>query len=154
MKRWRGWNAAWSRSRRSAPTRCSSAKWWPSRAHRPRICRCFIAVAITASSRRFDILQACGRRRHAPYSPRIEAQQMIRTGEQYRDSIRDGRQVWINGERVKDVTTHPMFKPIVDIRARIHDMAHEAQHAPMITYIAEPGETNAVSTKLPLTLED
>ena len=32
---------------------------------------------------------------------------MIRTGEQYRDSIRDGRQVWINGERVKDVTTHP-----------------------------------------------
>ena len=43
---------------------------------------------------------------------------MIRTGEQYRDSIRDGRQVWINGERVKDVTTHPMFKPIVDIRAR------------------------------------
>jgi aromatic ring hydroxylase len=27
---------------------------------------------------------------------------MIRTGQQYRDSIRDGRQVWINGERVKD----------------------------------------------------
>ena len=24
---------------------------------------------------------------------------MIRTGEQYRDSIRDGREVWINGER-------------------------------------------------------
>jgi hypothetical protein len=24
---------------------------------------------------------------------------MIRMGEQYRDSIRDGRQVWINGER-------------------------------------------------------
>ena len=24
---------------------------------------------------------------------------MIRTGEQYRDSLRDGREVWINGER-------------------------------------------------------
>ena len=32
---------------------------------------------------------------------------MIRTGEQYRDSIRDGREVYINGECVKDVTTHP-----------------------------------------------
>ena len=50
---------------------------------------------------------------------------MIRTGEQYRESIRDGREVWINGERVKDVTSHPAFKPIVDIRARIYDMRHE-----------------------------
>ena len=32
---------------------------------------------------------------------------MIRTGEQYRESLRDGREVWINGERVKDVTRHP-----------------------------------------------
>ena len=39
---------------------------------------------------------------------------MIRTGEQYRESLRDGRQVWINGEKVKDVPTHPAFKPIVD----------------------------------------
>ncbi|MGI9465063.1 MAG: 4-hydroxyphenylacetate 3-hydroxylase N-terminal domain-containing protein, partial [Aestuariivirgaceae bacterium] len=32
---------------------------------------------------------------------------MIRTGDQYRESIRDGRDVWINGEKVRDVTTHP-----------------------------------------------
>ena len=51
---------------------------------------------------------------------------MIRTGAQHRNLIRDGRQVWINGERVKDVTTHPMFRPLVDVRARIYDM----QHAP------------------------
>src|SRR5690242_20281521 len=51
---------------------------------------------------------------------------MIRTGDEYRESIRDGREVWIAGERVHDVTTHPMFKPIVDARARIYDMAHEA----------------------------
>jgi aromatic ring hydroxylase len=29
---------------------------------------------------------------------------MLRTGNQYRESIRDGRAVWIDGERVKDVT--------------------------------------------------
>ena len=50
---------------------------------------------------------------------------MIRNGDEYRDSIRDGREVWMDGEKVKDVTTHPMFKPIVDIRARIYDMQHD-----------------------------
>src|SRR5260370_20478690 len=78
---------------------------------------------------------------------------MIRTGAQYRDSIRDGRAVYINGERVNDVTTHPMFKPLVDIRARIYDMQHEAQHRPAMTY-SEKGEDFAVGLKLPYTQED
>jgi 4-hydroxyphenylacetate 3-monooxygenase len=80
---------------------------------------------------------------------------MIRTGEQYRDSIRDGRQVWINGERVKDVTTHPMFKPIVDIRARIYDMAHEKATQGVMSYVDEKtGERNAIGLKLPYTQQD
>ncbi|WP_244470693.1 4-hydroxyphenylacetate 3-hydroxylase family protein [Microvirga massiliensis] len=78
---------------------------------------------------------------------------MIRTGNQYRDSIRDGRRVWINGERVKDVTTHPMFKPIVDIRARIYDMAHEAKYRDIMTY-EEDGERFAIGLKLPYTQQD
>lgn len=79
---------------------------------------------------------------------------MIRTGEQYRDSIRDGRQVWINGERVRDVTKHPMFKPLVDVRARIHDMAHEARHAATMAYQDETGAPCSTGTKLPLTPQD
>jgi 4-hydroxyphenylacetate 3-monooxygenase len=80
---------------------------------------------------------------------------MIRTGEQYRDSIRDGRQVWINGERVNDVTTHPMFKPIVDIRARIYDMAHEKATQDVMSYVDEKtGERNAIGLKLPYTQQD
>ena len=43
---------------------------------------------------------------------------MIRTGSQYLDSIRDGREIYINGGRVKDVTQHAMMKPLIDIRAR------------------------------------
>ncbi|MDR3535746.1 MAG: 4-hydroxyphenylacetate 3-hydroxylase family protein [Acetobacteraceae bacterium] len=79
---------------------------------------------------------------------------MIRTGQQYRDSIRDGRQVWVAGERVRDVTTHPMFKPLVDIRARIYDMAHEAAFAGTMAYRDASGDTCSVGTKLPLTPED
>jgi 4-hydroxyphenylacetate 3-monooxygenase len=79
---------------------------------------------------------------------------MIRTGQQYRDSIRDGRQVWVNGERVADVTTHPMFKPLVDIRARIYDMQHEPAHAPVMSYRDELGNLSAVGLKLPFTQDD
>lgn len=80
---------------------------------------------------------------------------MLRTGAQYRDSLKDGRQVWINGEKVKDVATHPAFKPIVDIRARIYDMAHEAKHKETMSY-RDPatGEENCIGYKLPHTQED
>ncbi|MBX2836148.1 MAG: 4-hydroxyphenylacetate 3-hydroxylase family protein [Gammaproteobacteria bacterium] len=78
---------------------------------------------------------------------------MIRTGDEYRDSIRDNREVYINGERVHDVTTHPMFKPIVDVRARVYDMQHEAATKDVMT-VEQGGEINAVGNALPITQDD
>lgn len=80
---------------------------------------------------------------------------MIRTGEEYRASIRDEREVWIDGARVTDVTTHPSFKPIVDVRARIYDLAHEPATAEVMSYL-DPGtnEPNAVGLKLPESQQD
>ncbi len=80
---------------------------------------------------------------------------MIRTGDEYRESIRDGREVWINGERVDDVPTHPAFKPLVDIRARIYDLAHEDATRDIMTYAdPETGERCAVGPRLPKTRAD
>ncbi|HUD59960.1 MAG TPA: 4-hydroxyphenylacetate 3-hydroxylase N-terminal domain-containing protein, partial [Acetobacteraceae bacterium] len=80
---------------------------------------------------------------------------MIRTGAQYLDSLRDGRQVWINGERVTDVTTHPSFRPIVSLRARLYDMAHEAQHSAAMSYVDDAsGERCNLALKLPKTQQD
>jgi 4-hydroxyphenylacetate 3-monooxygenase len=78
---------------------------------------------------------------------------MIRTGEQYKDSIRDGREIHINGERVKDVTTHPQFKPLVDIRAQIYDMQHNAATRDVMT-VVEDGEVNAIGNALPYSQDD
>ena len=78
---------------------------------------------------------------------------MIRTAAEYLDSIRDGRQVWINGEKVDDVPTHPMFKPLVDVRARIYDMQHDVATRQVMTY-EEDSETFAVGLKLPRTQGD
>ena len=80
---------------------------------------------------------------------------MIRTGEEYRESIRDGREVWVNGERVEDVPSHPMFQPVVDIRARIYDMAHDpATRDIMTTVDPATDERFAVGLQLPYTRED
>ena len=39
----------------------------------------------------------------------------MRTGAEYRESLRDGRRIWILGEgRVDDVTTHPATRAMVE----------------------------------------
>jgi 4-hydroxyphenylacetate 3-monooxygenase len=78
---------------------------------------------------------------------------MIRTGEEYRDSIRDGREVWINGERVKDVTRHPQTKPLIDIRARIYDMQHDTATRDVMTF-EEKGERFPIGLRLPFEKKD
>ncbi|HUZ84210.1 MAG TPA: 4-hydroxyphenylacetate 3-hydroxylase N-terminal domain-containing protein, partial [Gaiellales bacterium] len=80
---------------------------------------------------------------------------MIRTGAEYLESIRDGREVWVDGERVDDVTTHPAFEPIVGIRARIHDLAHEAATRDVMSYLdADTGERCSTASRLPLSRDD
>jgi 4-hydroxyphenylacetate 3-monooxygenase len=80
---------------------------------------------------------------------------MLRTGDDYRDSVRDGRAVWIEGEKVEDVPNHPAFKPIVDARARIYDLAHEPALREVLT-LADPasGERRLVAHRLPRTPAD
>src|SRR5437867_5304634 len=52
------------------------------------------------------------------------------TGEEFLDSLRGGREVWIYGERVRDVTTHPAFRNPARMLARLYDALHEpAMHA-------------------------
>jgi 4-hydroxyphenylacetate 3-monooxygenase len=74
--------------------------------------------------------------------------EMIRTGAQYREGLRDGREVWIDGERVKDIASHPATKLIVDIRSRMYDMQHEAAYVPTLTY-EEGGARHSIFNRLP-----
>ncbi len=80
---------------------------------------------------------------------------MIRTGVEYRESLMDGREIWIDGERVKDLFSHPAFKPIIDVRARMYDMAHEDHFQEQLTYRdEETDELNTIYHKPPRTRED
>ena len=80
---------------------------------------------------------------------------MLRTGKDYIESLRDSREVWIDGEQVEDVPTHPAFAPVVNVRARIYDLAHEARTRDLLTYAdEETGESCATTSRPPHTRED
>ncbi|XVV06624.1 4-hydroxyphenylacetate 3-hydroxylase family protein [Actinosynnema sp. CA-248983] len=51
------------------------------------------------------------------------------TGQEYLDSLRDGREVYVYGERVDDVTKHPAFRNSARSVAQLYDALHapEAQ---------------------------
>jgi 4-hydroxyphenylacetate 3-monooxygenase len=78
---------------------------------------------------------------------------MLMTGDQYRESLKDGREVYIDGERVKSVPDHKAFKPIVDVRARIYDMAGEDKFKSVMAY-EKDGENFAVAWSPPHTQPD
>ncbi len=51
---------------------------------------------------------------------------MTRTGGEYLASLKDGREVWYDGERVKDLTTHPAFRNTARSIADLYELAHDA----------------------------
>src|SRR5437764_7418521 len=58
-----------------------------------------------------------------------------RTGEQYIEGLKaQEREVWLGGERVRDVTTHPGLAGGVRAIARLYDMQHEAKLREVMTY--------------------
>ena len=57
---------------------------------------------------------------------------MLRTGNEYIASLRDGREVWLGGKRV-DVTTDPRLEPCVEAIAGIYDLQHDPQYRDLLT---------------------
>ena len=62
----------------------------------------------------------------------------MRTGAEYRESLRDGRNVWVMGEgRVEDVTTHPATAAMVDEYVAWYDRHFDGEWQD--TLLTEPG---------------
>ncbi|MHB8574816.1 MAG: 4-hydroxyphenylacetate 3-hydroxylase family protein [Dehalococcoidia bacterium] len=66
------------------------------------------------------------------------------TGRRYIESLRDGREIWIDGKRVDDVPTHPAFKDFVHELARIYDLQYSDEYRDQMTF-ASPDTGNRVS---------
>jgi len=57
----------------------------------------------------------------------------IRRGEEYLESLRDGRRVWLMGQRVEDVTTHPALAGCARSVAAVYDLQHDPAHHDLLT---------------------
>lgn len=78
------------------------------------------------------------------------------TGSEYLESIRDGREVWIYGERVKDVTTHPGFRNSARMVARFYDALHDPEKNEGLIAPTDTGSGGFTHPffKAPYTVED
>jgi 4-hydroxyphenylacetate 3-monooxygenase len=61
------------------------------------------------------------------------------TGAEYLASLRDGREVWIYGERVDDVTVHPAFRNSARSVARLYDALHDPAQRDVLTVPTDTG---------------
>ena len=74
----------------------------------------------------------------------------IRTGAEYRESLRDKRSIYVDGERVTDVTAYPPFQGVIDTIAALYDLQHDPQHQSMLTY-ASPADGQPVGMSFLIT---
>ncbi|GAB2743267.1 4-hydroxyphenylacetate 3-hydroxylase N-terminal domain-containing protein [Salinifilum aidingensis] len=68
-----------------------------------------------------------------------QAQQRPMTGDEYVESLRDGRELWLYGEKVDDVTTHPAFRNPVRMTARLYDALHDPDEQDVLTRPTDTG---------------
>ena len=78
------------------------------------------------------------------------------TGDEYIESLRDDREIWLHGERVKDVTTHPAFRNPVRMTARLYDSMHTGEHVDAVTTPTDTGNGGVTMPffKAPTSAED
>ncbi len=61
------------------------------------------------------------------------------TGAEYLESLRDGREIYIYGERVKDVTVHPAFRNAAASVALLYDALHDDKTRGVLTGPTDTG---------------
>jgi 4-hydroxyphenylacetate 3-monooxygenase len=64
------------------------------------------------------------------------------TSAEYIESLRDNRQIWIYGDRVDDVTTHPAFRNTIRMTARLYDALHDERKPKICTPTDSGGYTH------------
>jgi 4-hydroxyphenylacetate 3-monooxygenase len=76
----------------------------------------------------------------------------VKTGAQHIASLRDGRQVFLDGALVADVTTHPAFCGAVRSAARLYD--HQAANPEAMTFDIGGGRRASLAWLMPRSAEE
>ena len=61
------------------------------------------------------------------------------TGDEYLESLRAPRDIWLYGERVTDLTAHPAFRNPARMLARLYDALHDPAYHEVLTCATDTG---------------
>ncbi|MGH2366171.1 MAG: 4-hydroxyphenylacetate 3-hydroxylase N-terminal domain-containing protein, partial [Chloroflexota bacterium] len=76
------------------------------------------------------------------------------TGKRYIEGLRDGREVWLDGKRIDDVTTHPAFRDMIRALADVYDKQN-GEYRDEMTYLdPESGVRTSLSWLIPTSHEE
>ena len=79
---------------------------------------------------------------------------MIKTGKDHLASLRDGREVWLRGTRVEDVTRHPAFRNSVASSAALYDFQAAPENRELMTFEVDGGRRVNRAWQLPRSLAE
>jgi 4-hydroxyphenylacetate 3-monooxygenase len=77
---------------------------------------------------------------------------LVRSGAEYLQSLKGNRDIYVNGERVSDVVSHPAFKGITQTIAGLYDLAADERNN--MTYTTEDGTVANKIYMIPKSRED
>lgn len=69
---------------------------------------------------------------------------MTRSGQEYLSNLRDGRSIYIDGEKVADVTAHQAFRNVATSVAGLFDFANAPENRELMTFATESGRANRI----------
>ena len=78
----------------------------------------------------------------------------LRDGVAFKESLRDGRAVWVGGRRVEDVTKEPSLGPGIDLIAEMFDAQFDPAYEDVTTYVDEEGNRFGRAWQIPVTQDD
>jgi len=71
------------------------------------------------------------------------------TGQRYIESLRDGREVWLDGKRIEDITTHPAFRDMIQSLAKVYDLQNSTYKDEMTYVDPDSGVRTSLSWLIP-----
>ena len=79
----------------------------------------------------------------------------VRSGEQFLEGLRDDREIWLEGERVEDVTAHPRLARMARTLAGVYDLQHQPETSDLMAFESPAsGDPISLSYMIPQSVND
>ena len=78
----------------------------------------------------------------------------MRTGKEYLASLRDGRTVYVGGELIEDITSHPKTRGYANAIAEYYDLHLDPKNQDIATFVDSDGNRQSMHWFLPRSKED